>query len=613
MAELQNTKVQHLIREGSDHAPLHVTCSTGQEQIYKLFRFLNFLTKHHSFQKIVEDVWKMEATGSPLTVVQTKMKRVKLALVQWSRTTFGNIFQQVATLEDLIRAKKVQLEINASEENRTTLKKSEADLKKYLHIEEEYWKQKAGMRWFKDGDRNTKFFHAFVNGRRRKMHIFVIKTRQRYTITTTQNIGKKAVNVFKEQFKETYVPTDFSMLEHIPKIISEEQNEEMGRLPAEKEIKEVVFALNGDSASGPDGFSGQFFQSCWDTVKWDIVNMVRAFFCGQELPRFITHTNLVFIPKKEVVDSFGDLRPISLRQSYSIKKMMKVLREYEQVSGQMINLDKSFVYLHENVPLGVCRKIKRITACVITDLHRIFVKFFWANTTGAKNKHWVSWDRMCYPRGEGGLGWRSLHDVSKALFAKLWWNFRTSTNTLWAFFMRNKYCKKHHPIIAQGYGTSHVWRRMTSIREEVEHEIWWQNKAGNSSFWFDNWTKQGALYHIEDTAKEEEVEVKEFEGWDMEKLLQNLSLEMTDHIMENISPPNILFGNDVAWWMANAQGRFTVKSAWQIMRNKHENRRDYELIWNKRLPFKINFFLWRVWKRRIATDDNLKKMRINSV
>lgn len=40
--------------------------------------------------------------------------------------------------------------------------------------------------------------------------------------------------------------------------------------------------------------------------------MVRAFFCGQELPRFITHTNLVLIPKKEVVDSFGDLRPISL-------------------------------------------------------------------------------------------------------------------------------------------------------------------------------------------------------------------------------------------------------------------------------------------------------------
>ncbi|KAH0724746.1 hypothetical protein KY284_000611 [Solanum tuberosum] len=63
--------------------------------------------------------------------------------------------------------------------------------------------------------------------------------------------------------------------------------------------------------------------------------------------------------------------------------------------------------------------------------------------------------------------------------------------------------------------------------------------------------------------------------------------------------------------MANAQGMFTVKSTWEIVRSKHEPRRDFEVLWNKGLPFKINFFLWRVWKRKIATDDNLKKMRIN--
>ncbi|KAH0734680.1 hypothetical protein KY285_010387 [Solanum tuberosum] len=86
---------------------------------------------------------------------------------------------------------------------------------------------------------------------------------------------------------------------------------------------------------------------------------------------------------------------------------------------------------------------------------------------------------------------------------------------------------------------------------------------------------------------------------------------MTDYIMENISPPNTHFGNDVAWWMANAHGMFTVKSAWEIVRSKQEPRRDFEVLWNKGLSFKINFFLWRVWKRKVATDDNLKKMRIN--
>lgn len=39
---------------------------------------------------------------------------------------------------------------------------------------------------------------------------------------------------------------------------------------------------------------------------------VRAFFCGQELPRFVTHTNLVLIPKKQEVKNFTDMRLISL-------------------------------------------------------------------------------------------------------------------------------------------------------------------------------------------------------------------------------------------------------------------------------------------------------------
>lgn len=35
---------------------------------------------------------------------------------------------------------------------------------------------------------------------------------------------------------------------------------------------------------------------------------------------------------------------------------------------------------------------------VIKQLHRIFAKKIWANTVGAKNKHWVAWDNMCYPK-----------------------------------------------------------------------------------------------------------------------------------------------------------------------------------------------------------------------
>jgi len=153
------------------------------------------------------------------------------------------------------------------------------------------------MRWFKDGDRNTKFFHNYVKGRRRKLFISEITTAQGDTVTGNENIGMEAVSFFEDQFKETNTSVDDSMLDLIPKIITQEQNEEMGRMPNMEEVREAVFALNGDSTSGPDGFSGEFFQSCWQIVGEDTTRMVRAFFCGHELPRFITHTNVVLLPK----------------------------------------------------------------------------------------------------------------------------------------------------------------------------------------------------------------------------------------------------------------------------------------------------------------------------
>lgn len=45
----------------------------------------------------------------------------------------------------------------------------------------------------------------------------------------------------------------------------------------------------------------------------------------------------------------------------SIKMMMSVLREYERVSGQLINLFKSFLYLYDKVPIQVGQKLRKWT------------------------------------------------------------------------------------------------------------------------------------------------------------------------------------------------------------------------------------------------------------
>ncbi|KAH0712378.1 hypothetical protein KY289_008337 [Solanum tuberosum] len=161
---------------------------------------------------------------------------------------------------------------------------------------------------------------------------------------------------------------------------------------------------------------------------------------------------------------------------------------------------------------------------VINKIHQLFAKFFWGKTGGLKGRHWVAWDELCYPFNEGGVGFKSLHDVN---------------------------CEKDHPVVAKGIVGSHVSRKMVMVREEVEHEIWWQIKAVNSSFWYDNWTQQGALYYIEENGPDRsELEVRSFfnnNGWNRGKLESVVSEDMARYIMESINPIDTQ-GSDYAWY-----------------------------------------------------------------
>ncbi|XP_059302356.1 uncharacterized protein LOC132054329 [Lycium ferocissimum] len=166
---MPSTAVTHLIRHGSDHAPLHLECNSNAHHIVKSFKFLNFWTNHHTFMEVVKENWTADFCGNPFYVFHHKLKKLKRVLVQWSRNTYGNIFQQIATIEDTIKVKELQFQNNASRENRMQLHQAQAELTRFLHLKEEYWEQKAGMKWFNDGDRNTKFFHSYVRGRRNKL------------------------------------------------------------------------------------------------------------------------------------------------------------------------------------------------------------------------------------------------------------------------------------------------------------------------------------------------------------------------------------------------------------------------------------------------------------
>jgi hypothetical protein len=93
----------------------------------------------------------------------------------------------------------------------------------------------------------------------------------------------------------------------------------------EAEIKKSINLLPAHKAPGPDGFTGTFFKSCWDIIKHDVMEAVKAFHDLRRMNlQLINSANIILLPKKEATEVVGDFRPISLIHSF-VKIITKTL------------------------------------------------------------------------------------------------------------------------------------------------------------------------------------------------------------------------------------------------------------------------------------------------
>ena len=60
--------------------------------------------------------------------------------------------------------------------------------------------------------------------------------------------------------------------------ISQQEAETLERPFSEDEIYVALMEMNGDKAPGPDGFTMAFWQSCWEFIKEEILEMFKDFY-----------------------------------------------------------------------------------------------------------------------------------------------------------------------------------------------------------------------------------------------------------------------------------------------------------------------------------------------
>jgi hypothetical protein len=176
--------------------------------------------------------------------------------------------------------------------------------------EEICWRQKSRVRWLKEGDKCTKFFHLVANANRRNNSIESLIVDGLPT-SDPAVISEHIVDYYNSMFTEplSWRPRldnlEFDMLNDIEATSLEEPFEE-------REVWEVIKGMDRDKAPGLDGFTMAFFQDCWGVVKGNLMAVFSEFYDQGKFVKSINSTFIALIPKTHGAKEIKDFRPISL-------------------------------------------------------------------------------------------------------------------------------------------------------------------------------------------------------------------------------------------------------------------------------------------------------------
>lgn len=144
---------------GSDHQAKALQWNRPGNSIRCPFQFEAFWLTHPDFNEFVRSTQLKfnPSNGSKMYIFQQKLKNLKGEIKRWNQTTFGNIFQAQAALNQEMKNFQQRIIIEGCSED---LAKQEQNLEAQIidraQHEETLWRQKSRVKWLKDGEKHKK-------------------------------------------------------------------------------------------------------------------------------------------------------------------------------------------------------------------------------------------------------------------------------------------------------------------------------------------------------------------------------------------------------------------------------------------------------------------------
>ncbi|CAN1157596.1 Putative ribonuclease H protein At1g65750 [Linum perenne] len=264
-----------------------------------------------------------------------------------------------------------------------------------------------------------------------------------------------------------------------------------------------------------------------------------------------------------------------------------------------------------------------LSATLTKRMDTMVRNFFWSGAMNKRSIHWSGAETLCNPKNEGGLGFRNFSDFNLALLAKQGWRILTNPNALWVRLLKSLYFHNRDFLSAKrGARPSWIWSSIFKARDTVSLGALKILGDGstidiNNDPWIPTLPKFLTPFNGCPNKFASELINEDPRSWKEDQIQRFFSPIHTRAILAVPIGPS---GMEDEWnWSFTRKGLFSVSSAYYAKRKMSQSatptrggsdcNKIWKWIWSLSLPPKIKFFIWRVSKDVLATNDNLFKRK----
>ena len=314
---------------------------------------------------------------------------------------------------------------------------------------------------------------------------------------------------------------------------------------------------------------------------------------------------------------------------------MRVCREYTHKILKMNTKINKTKKIKQNLFKAVIQAIPTYTmSCfklpkgLINEIEALIRKFWWGYRGDQRKIHWVAWDKMCKPKGEGGMGFRELGKFNDSLLAKQIWRLANNEEGLFHKVFKAKFFPNCSIIECENLNKgSYAWRSIIKAKHVIDLGRVWRVGNGESiKICGDRWLPQASNSRVISPITGLALEARVCDIIDQGSLTWKASLiEQTflPHEAKLIKgiPLSLQGGSDKQVWLPSNNGAITTRSAYHLLAGQGRNLLPssssiggnnlvWKSIWNLQVPHKVKHLLWRAANEALPTLYNLWRRKV---